>query len=629
MINIQLSELDLSLEVAGIDDIDVVLDDQSVIGLQGPLVFGVATEPMPFGALDLDLLGFPYHGLSAYQLAVQDGFVGTLSEWLESLKGDAGDLSDVGQEAVALAQAAAATASDEATAAAGFRTQAFNYSVTAGTHAATASSMAAQTTVLHDATVLVAGSISLIKDQIDADVTIIQQTLIDATQQRVLADEAKVEANASAVLAAAHLTAVEASTTTATDAAVDAVNARDEVLDLKADVVLLSSEVLAAVGDVEDHRNDALSAKTIAQAARDATLISAAQVELDRIASEAAAAQTALDATQTNLDRLATAADAIQTNLDKLAAQAAALAASISETNAATSETNAATSETNAGISAANAAGSEAAADGYADAMGVLYTGINSRLTTAETELDGLVIGTHVQAYNANLTEFGTTNPSVVGLGLISAADVIAQRTALGLGSLATLSTVNDINWSGTDLSIANGGTGASTASAARTALGLAIGTDVLAYDADIQALATLTYAANKIAYFTGPGAAAVTDFSVVTPTTSHVPVVVSTVGAITSYTSSLSYFRIGKLIMWSIVIVITDAGTGAGSLNATLPTTASTFAMGFGEEYAVGFEVMGKVSGGSNLLRITKMDRTTIIATGRSVRLSGWYQST
>lgn len=139
----------------------------------------------------------------------------------------------------------------------------------------------------------------------------------------------------------------------------------------------------------------------------------------------------------------------------------------------------------------------------------------------ARTNL-GLVIGTNVQAYDeelaalASLTSAADKGIQFTGVGtaatydlttagkaLLDDVDAAAQRTTLGLGTAATHAS--------SDYLLAANNLSDVTAATARTNLGLVIGTNVQAYDADLSALAGVTSAADALPYFTGSGTASVT----------------------------------------------------------------------------------------------------------------------
>ena len=124
-----------------------------------------------------------------------------------------------------------------------------------------------------------------------------------------------------------------------------------------------------------------------------------------------------------------------------------------------------------------------------------------STASAARTNL-GLAIGSDVQAYDAELQALSgltpTDNNIIVGNGSTFVTESGATaRTSLGLGSIATQAS-DSVSITGgsvtgiTDITVADGGTGASNASGARTNLGVAIGSDVQAYDAGLAAIAGL-----------------------------------------------------------------------------------------------------------------------------------------
>lgn len=122
-------------------------------------------------------------------------------------------------------------------------------------------------------------------------------------------------------------------------------------------------------------------------------------------------------------------------------------------TNGGTGASDAATARTNLGLGTGDSPEFTAVNIGHASDTTV------SKHSAGNIQVEGNLI------YRAT----GTDVP--VADGGTGASTSSGARANLGCGSLAELNAVNNSNWSGTDLAVANGGTGASDAAGARTNL--------------------------------------------------------------------------------------------------------------------------------------------------------------
>ena len=227
--------------------------------------------------------------------------------------------------------------------------------------------------------------------------------------------------------------------------------------------------------------------------------------------------------------------------------------------------------------------------------------------------------GTFPYFSGSNVVTLGTI--TAAGLALLDDADTAAQRTTLGL--------VIGTNVQAYDADLA--AIAGLTSAADRVPYFTGSGTAALAtFTAGGRALVGLTGAANKVGYFTGSGTAALADYEMVTANSSHTPVLAgSTGGTPTATTNTCTFLRNGSLVDVDINLSAITLNGATGNLTLTMPFTANrprTFVL---EEYvAVGFSVLGFMSAGSNILTLKKLtDNSSVLVAGYGFRGGGTFR--
>jgi len=149
---------------------------------------------------------------------------------------------------------------------------------------------------------------------------------------------------------------------------------------------------------------------------------------------------------------------------------------------------------------------------GFAGVSGSIISALNHLYTEGDfqagTGVSSAQLGMDIIGVSASHLSFEFEGGSgklelasnVAGTGLSLASGQLSVDAAQT--QITSVGTIAAGVWNATDIGVAHGGTGASSAGDARTNLGVAIGSDVLAYDAEVQKLAGML-AADELAVIT------------------------------------------------------------------------------------------------------------------------------
>ncbi len=318
----------------------------------------------------------------------------------------------------------------------------------------------------------------------DSDTTEFQEFLVQSQAARDAALAAQAAAELAETNAETAETNAETAETNAETAATNAASSASAAASSASSASTSATNAASSASAASTSASNASASASAAAASASAALTSENNAETAETNAAASASSAASSASTATTQATNAAASASASLASETAAASSASSASSSASSASTSASNAATSATNAASSATSAANSATAAAASA-----------ASINPADlVHISGTETITGAKTFSQTITGSITGNAGTVTNGVVTTGSYAdpAWITSLAGSKVSGNITGNAANVTGT-IAVANGGTGATTASAARTSLGVAIGTDVQAYDAELTTLAGMS----------------------------------------------------------------------------------------------------------------------------------------